>query len=146
MLKSRLIPCLLLLDDSLVKTVQFKKEKYVGDPINTIRIFNELEVDELIFLDIRSNIGQNEHNLQLLHQIADECFMPLAYGGGIRDIYSAEKIFEIGFEKISINSAAHENPSFITQLADKFGSQSIICSIDVRKNLFGKYRVFKVRI
>src|SRR5512143_3627857 len=100
MLRSRVIPCLQLVGRSLVKTVKFGTYGYIGDPINTVRIFNELEVDELCFLDIRATIQKRPPNLVILHQIADECFMPLSYGGGIKDFEKAKQIMTIGFEKI----------------------------------------------
>lgn len=143
MLKTRVIPCLQLVGDSLVKTVKFGDNfGYIGDPINTVRIFNELEVDELCFLDIRATHEGRGPNLDILHEIADECFMPLAYGGGVKDFEIAKDILSIGFEKIVINSYAHENPNFVTRLAEHFGNQAVIGSLDVKKNLFGKYQVF----
>ena len=141
MLKIRIIPCLLLRNESLVKTVQFKKFGYIGDPANTCRIFNELEVDELAFLDITASREKREPNYEILQDIADECFMPLSYGGGIRSVQAAERIFNIGIEKIVLNTYPFENPNIITDLANAFGSQSVIMAIDVRKNLFGKYQV-----
>jgi cyclase len=144
MLRTRFIPCLLLRNESLVKTVQFKKFGYIGDPINTCRIFNELEVDELTFLDITASKEKRVPNLKILQEISNECFMPLSYGGGIRDIGNAEKIFEIGFEKIVLNTATFENQGLITELAKSFGSQSIIVAIDVRKNFLGRYEVYSL--
>lgn len=142
MLQTRVIPCLLLRSESIVKTIRFKNYGYIGDPINTVRIFNELEVDELIFLDITSTLERRSPNLKILREIADECFMPLAYGGGIRNFEDAKKIFSIGFEKLAINSFACENPGFITKLTEHFGNQAIIGSIDVKKNIFGNYHVY----
>ena len=142
MLRTRIIPCLQLVNESLVKTVKFGKYGYIGDPINTVRIFNELEVDELCFLDIRATLENRKPNLDILHQIADECFMPLSYGGGIRDAETARQILSIGFEKIVINTAAFSQPKLITEIAAHSGSQSVIASIDVKKNLWGKYQVF----
>lgn len=142
MLSTRIIPCLLLVDESLVKTVKFKKYGYIGDPSNTVRIFNELEVDELCFLDIRATVQKRGVNFKILQDIANECFMPLSYGGGIRDFETVKKILSIGFEKVVINSIAFEEPSFITKLSEHFGSQSVIVSIDVKKNILGKYQVF----
>jgi cyclase len=141
MIRTRIIPALLLRDESLVKTVRFGKFTYVGDPCNTVRIFNELEVDELLFLDILATPEERSPNLKVLADIANECFMPLGYGGGIRTLESAKAIFEIGFEKIAVNSYAMEKPEFITQLAEHFGSQAVMASIDVKKDLLGKYRV-----
>ena len=142
MLRTRVIPCLLLNGESLVKTVKFGAYTYIGDPVNTIRIFNELEVDELVFLDITASRQSRRPNFKILEDIANECFMPLAYGGGICDIDDVGKIFGIGFEKVVINTHAIRNPAFITQVADKYGSQSVIGSIDARKILFRHYEVF----
>jgi len=141
MLRTRIIPTLLLRNESLVKTVRFGKFTYVGDPCNTVRIFNELEVDELLFLDITATSEGRSPNLKVLADIANECFMPLAYGGGIRRLEDAKAIFLIGFEKIVINSYAAENPLFITQLADHFGNQAVIVSIDVKRSIWGKEQV-----
>tara|TARA_B100000780_G_scaffold249940_1_gene195888 strand:- start:225 stop:935 length:711 start_codon:yes stop_codon:yes gene_type:complete len=120
-----------------VKTVRFDKFSYVGDPCNTVRIFNELEVDELIFLDIMASRDGKSPNLRLLAEIADECFMPLAYGGGIRTFDQAKSVFDIGFEKVALNSHALNNPRLITDIADHYGSQAVIVSIDVKKKLLG---------
>jgi imidazole glycerol-phosphate synthase subunit HisF len=144
MLKTRIIPCLLLRNESLVKTVQFKKFGYIGDPANTCRIFNELEVDELSFLDITASKEKRGPNYKVLHEISNECFMPLSYGGGIRSVQMAEKIFNIGFEKVVLNTYAFEYPDIIKEIADNFGSQSVIIAIDVKKNFFGKYEVFSL--
>ena len=122
MLKTRIIPCLLLKDESLVKTKKFKKYDYIGDPVNTVRIFNELEVDELMFLDIFASKEQREINFELLKDIANECFMPLSYGGNVKSLEDAKKIFEIGFEKIVINSNAFGNLELITQIGNYFGN------------------------
>jgi cyclase len=137
MLRTRVIPALLLRGDSLVKTVQFGRFTYVGDPCNTVRIFNELEVDELLFLDITATKEQRGPNLSLLADIATECFMPLAYGGGVRSLSDAKSVFDIGFEKIALNSAALENPGLITEIAKPYGSQALIVSIDVKQGLWG---------
>lgn len=141
MLRTRVIPCLLLKGESLVKTVRFKAPAYIGDPVNTVRIFNELEVDELTFLDIAASREKRGPNFKILQQISNECFMPLSYGGGVRDVATAERIFQIGFEKVVINTAAFRSPQLLADLAKRFGSQSIIVAIDVRKNILGKYQV-----
>ena len=141
MLLNRLIPILLLKDESLVKTFKFNKYTYVGDPTNTLRIFNELLVDELIILDIYATKLNHPPNFRLLKQIAEECFMPLTYGGGISNIDHAKRIFDLGFEKISINTNAITNPDLIIDLSSYFGNQSIIGSVDVRNNFFNKQRV-----
>jgi imidazole glycerol-phosphate synthase subunit HisF len=142
MLRTRVIPALLLRDESLVKTVRFGKFTYVGDPCNTVRIFNELEVDELVFLDITATTAGRSPNLRLLADIADECFMPLGYGGGIRQFADAQSVLRLGFEKVLLNSAAEENPALISQIAQHFGSQAVIISIDVKRNLWGHPQVF----
>lgn len=144
MLKTRIIPVLLLQNESLVKTVRFSKPSYIGDPINTVRIFNELEVDELVFLDITASYEKRSPNLKILFEIANECFMPLAYGGGITTLKQAQDIFNIGFEKIIINSASHTNPDLISQIAEIYGNQAVIVSIDTKKNLWGKYEVWSL--
>lgn len=142
MLRTRIIPALLLRNECLVKTIYFGKFTYVGDPCNTVRIFNELEVDELLFLDITATREGRPPNLKVLAEIANECFMPLGYGGGVRTFDNARAILEIGFEKVAINSFASEKPAFVTQLAEHFGNQAVIASIDVKKDLWGRYRVF----
>ena len=142
MLQTRVIPCLLLQDESLVKTINFKKPVYIGDPVNTARIFNELEVDELVLLDIAATNKKKPPNYKILSELANECFMPLAYGGGINDFEDAKRIFQIGIEKVIINSYAFKRPTFITELAEHFGNQAVVASIDVKKNLFGKYQVY----
>lgn len=142
MSRTRIIPCLLLRDQSLVKTVQFNKFEYIGDPLNTCRIFNELEVDEMTVLDILASREGKEPNYKLLKEIASECFMPLSYGGGIKNLSQAEKIFNIGYEKVVVNTAALNNPSLIREISNVFGNQSVIVSIDARQNLFRKYDVF----
>lgn len=142
MLKTRVIPCLLLKDASLVKTIKFKKYNYIGDPINTVRIFNELGVDELMFLDIFASKENRKINFKVLNNIASECFMPLSYGGNIKSLDEAKKVFEVGFEKIVINSNAFDNLKLIEKLASYFGNQSIVGSIDVKKTFFSGNRVY----
>lgn len=141
MLIPRVMPCLLLRDGALVKTVKFQNPKYIGDPINAVRIYNEKEVDELIFLDITATMEKRKPPFQVLQEIASECFMPVAYGGGVRDLDDVEKILKIGIEKIALNSYAAENPKFISQVAEKFGVQCVVISIDARKKRFGGYEV-----
>lgn len=136
-----MIPCLLLHKGALVKTVRFGNPGYIGDPINTVRIFNELEVDELSFLDISASREGRGPDFQLLREIADECFMPLAYGGGIRDVDTAARVLGIGFEKVVLNSAPLVQPDLVPALADRFGSQAVIVAIDVRKGLLGRQHV-----
>lgn len=141
-MRPRVIPCLLLQDKGLVKTVKFKDPTYLGDPINTVKIFNDKEVDELIFLDIGATVENREPPFKLIQEIATECFMPLGYGGGIRSLEHMRRIFSLGVEKIAINSYAVENPGFIQDAAELFGSQSVVVSIDAKKNWFGKYEVY----
>jgi cyclase len=138
----RIIPVLLLRNGGLVKTVKFKESKYVGDPLNAVKIFNEKEVDELIFLDITASLTGSAPPLKFLAEVASECFMPLCYGGGIRSIEMIKEITTVGVEKVSINSYAVEKPLFIKEASDKFGSSTIVVSMDVKKNFFGKYELF----
>jgi cyclase len=134
MLKNRVIPVLLLKSGELVKTRRFQDAKYIGDPINAIKIFNEKEVDELLVLDINASKERNDPDYKTIELFASECFMPLCYGGGINTLEQAAKIFDLGVEKICLQSAAIDNPGFISQLARKYGSQSIVVSIDIKKN------------
>lgn len=142
MLGTRVIPTLLLKGDSLVKTVKFGAYNYIGDPVNTVRVFNELEVDELIFFDIEASRKGNGPNFLKLQEIANECFMPVGYGGGIRTLDQAKEIFQIGLEKVVINSFAYERPKIITELANEFGSQSVIGGIDVKSNMWSKRQLY----
>ena len=142
MLKHRVIPALLLRNGGLAKTQRFKDPKYVGDPINAIRIFNEKEVDELLLLDITASKENREPNFEMIKQIAGECFMPLAYGGGVRTVEQAERIFASGVEKICVQTAALDNLQLIRELADQFGSQSIMVSLDIKKNWLGRAQAF----
>jgi len=139
--KTRVMPALLLRGQGLVKTVKFKDPKYVGDPINAVRLFNEKEVDELVFLDIAATPERRGPNFDLLTDIASEAFMPMAYGGGIATLEQVRRIFELGFEKVIINSVAHRNPDLIAQAAVTFGSQSIVGCVDVRRTLLGHYEM-----
>lgn len=142
MLRTRVIPVLLMRNESLVKTIHFSDAVYVGDPCNTVRIFNELEVDELIFLDIAATVDKCEPSWNVLSEIASECFMPLGYGGGIRSLEDARRVFEIGYEKIILNSAAIDDPDLVTKIANLYGSQAVIVSIDVKTNLMSRPKVF----
>jgi cyclase len=142
MLQHRVIPALLLRNNGLVKTTQFKDPKYVGDPINAIRIFNEKEVDELMLLDITASKENREPNFEMIEQIAGECFMPLAYGGGVRTVEQAQRIYALGVEKICLQTSALENPGLVTELAQRFGSQSVMVSVDVKRNWMGKPQLY----
>ena len=135
--RPRIIPCLLIDRGKLVKTVRFKNPRYLGDPVNAIKIFNEKEVDELCILDITKN-SSKKIDFELLKNMSTESFMPLSYGGGIRTLDEAEEIFHIGFEKVTLNTSLVENPSLITNIANRFGSQSVIASIDVKDNIFSQ--------
>ncbi len=125
-----------------MKTKRFKAPKYVGDPINAVRIFNEKEVDELIFLDITATIEHCSPNFDLIAEVAGECFMPLAYGGGVRSMSDARRILKSGVEKIIFNTVAHTDPNVISQASREFGAQAVVISMDVRRKLFGRYEVF----
>jgi cyclase len=142
MLRTRVIPCLLLRNRGLVKTVRFKDPTYLGDPINAVKIFNDKEVDELIFLDIKATAEKREPPFKLISEIASECFMPFCYGGGIKSLKDIQSILNLGVEKVSVNSYAAENPHFVRAAADLVGRQSIVVSLDVKKHLSGQYEVF----
>jgi cyclase len=142
MISYRVIPVLLLQNGGLVKTKQFKKPTYVGDPINAIKIFNEKEVDELVFLDIDASKENRGPDFALLEQIASECFMPLGYGGAIRSLADVNRIFSIGIEKVIFNTAAFKNEALIKVSAKEAGNQSIVVSIDIKKNLLGKRSLY----
>lgn len=129
----RLIPCLLLRNRGLVKTVRFKESTYIGDPINTVKIFNEKEVDEIFFLDIDATKEGKEPPYDLIQNIAGECFMPFAYGGGINSLQQIEKIIASGAEKIIINTNAYVNRGFVSEAVRHFGSSTIAVSVDVKK-------------
>lgn len=142
MLRTRVIPILLLQNGGLVKGEKFKKHKYVGDPINAVRIFNEKEVDELAFIDISATSQGRDPDYELIEDVATEAFMPIAYGGGITRVEQVERLFRCGVEKVIINSAFHYDPELIRRCSTIAGSQSITISIDVKKSLFGRYEVF----
>ncbi|MFL5808107.1 MAG: AglZ/HisF2 family acetamidino modification protein [Flavisolibacter sp.] len=141
MVRTRVIPCLLWKDGGLYKSVKFKKLTYVGDPINAIKIFNEKEVDELIILDIDASKEKREPNYELIRQVASECFMPLGYGGGVNSLDHIQKLLSLGVEKIVVQTAAVRNKEFIREATNRFGSSTIVVSIDYKSNLFGKNRV-----
>lgn len=142
MLRTRIIPVLLVRERALVKTKRFGKFRYIGDPTNTVRIFNELEVDELCLLDISAARSRNAPDFELLSDVASECFMPLTYGGGIADIETAKVVYDTGFEKVVINTAASENPSVIEDIARVYGTQAVVASIDVKNDWLGRPGVF----
>ena len=143
MLRPRITPCLLVHKGGLVKTIGFKTPKYVGDPINAVKIFNEKEADELIVLDIDATVNDAELDYRMIANLAAECRMPLCYGGGIKTPAQAKRIISLGVEKVAISSAAVEHPELITQIADEIGCQSVVVVLDVKKRLFSKdYDVF----
>lgn len=133
MLRPRLIPCLLIHNGGLYKTVEFGQPKYIGDPLNAVRIFNEKEVDELIIVDIDSSRAGLEPDYQLIAKLASECRMPLCYGGGVKTVDAFDRIIGLGVEKVAISSAAIENPELVTAAAKRIGSQSVVAVIDVKK-------------
>ncbi|HEY8609592.1 MAG TPA: AglZ/HisF2 family acetamidino modification protein [Noviherbaspirillum sp.] len=141
MLRARVIPCLLLRNGGLVKTVRFDEARYVGDPINAVRIFNEKEVDELVFLDIGSRAAELGPNFDLLADIASEAFMPFGYGGGVRNIDHVKRLYALGVEKVILNTIAVEQPDIVSQAAGLAGSSGVVVSIDVRRNWMGRYSV-----
>lgn len=133
MLRPRIIPVLLVQEGGLVKTVAFKDGKYVGDPINAVKIFNEKEADELVVLDIDATVKGAEPDYRMIANLAAECRMPLCYGGGIRTVEMAERIVSMGVEKVAMSAAAIENPALLTELADRIGRQSVVAIIDIRR-------------
>jgi cyclase len=142
MLRPRFIPCLLVRKKGLVKTVKFGETKYVGDPINAVKIFNEKEADELIVLDIDASANGSEPDFALIQKLAAECRMPLCYGGGIKTVAQARRIIALGVEKVAISSAFLAEPQLIAAIAQEIGSQSVVVVLDVKRSLFGKYEVY----
>jgi len=143
MLRPRIIPCLLIKNNGLVKTVNFVKPKYVGDPINAVKIFNEKEVDELIVLDIDATVQNREPDYGMIRNLATECRMPLCYGGGVKSVKQVERIISLGVEKVALSSAAVSSSRIIEQAAEVVGSQSIVVVMDVKKTgRDGKYEVW----
>ncbi|MGX5173691.1 AglZ/HisF2 family acetamidino modification protein [Aliikangiella sp. IMCC44653] len=138
MLRPRVIPCLLIQNKGLVKTQQFKDPKYVGDPINAVKIFNEKESDELIVLDIDASKNAVEPDFKTIRRLAAECRMPLCYGGGVKTAEQARKIISLGVEKVAISSAAIAEPKLIQEISNEIGAQSVVVVLDVKKKLFSK--------
>ncbi len=138
--RPRLIPCLLLSDGGLVKTTRFQRPNYLGDPINAVKIFSEKCVDELCIQDIQASREGRGPNFELLRDIASEAFMPLSYGGGITTVDQAAQLFHIGFEKVIVNTALADAPELVTEIAQRFGSQSVVASIDAKQDLLKRYR------
>ncbi len=141
MLGARLIPCLLMSNGALVKTVRFKHPTYVGDPVNAVRIFSQKEVDELLLLDIEATTQRRGIDYESLEKLVSECFMPICYGGGVNTLEDMRKLFSLGIEKISLGAAAFLNPKLIREAATEFGSQAIVVTLDVKKGLLGGYSV-----
>lgn len=138
MLRPRVIPCLLVHEQGLVKTVSFKHPKYVGDPINAVKIFNEKEADELVVLDIDASVNGAEPDYKMIADLAAECRMPLCYGGGVRSVEQAKRIISLGVEKVAISSAAIAEPELITRIAAEVGRQSVVVVLDVKKRMLSK--------
>ena len=142
MLRPRIIPSLLVHDNGLVKTVNFKNAKYVGDPINAVKIFNEKEVDELAVFDIDATVLNKEPDYVLIEKLANQSRMPLCYGGGVKTVEQAQRIFGLGIEKIALSSAVLQRPALIEEIATRVGNQSVIVVLDVKKKLLGGYEVY----
>lgn len=138
MLATRLMPCLLMSNGALVKTVRFKEGPYVGDPVNAVRIFNQKEVDELILLDIHATTQNRGIDYDTLEKVVSECFMPICYGGGVRSIEDMRRLYALGVEKVSLGAAAFEVHGLVRQAADEFGAQAVVVTLDVKKGLLGK--------
>jgi len=141
MLRPRIIPCLLIKDGGLVKTIGFDNPKYLGDPINAVKIFNEKLVDELIILDIDATVKNQEPDMEMISNLASECRMPICYGGGIKNVKQIRQIIALGVEKISISSAAIQNPDIVSEASEYVGNQSIVLTLDVKK-VNDEYQVF----
>jgi cyclase len=142
MLQTRVIPCLLMKNGGLVKTIGFADPKYVGDPINAMRIFNEKEVDELILLDIEASRLGSEPDYTQIQEIVSEAFMPIAYGGGVIRVEQAQRLVSLGVEKVVVNTAALQNVDLVRRMADQLGSSSTVVAVDVKKDRLGRYRLF----
>lgn len=142
MLLPRIIPVLLLRNNGLYKTTKFDDPKYIGDPLNAVKVFNEKEVDEIIVLDYQASSEKRAPSYDLIEQIASQCFMPVCFGGGIQSIDQIKRIVGLGVEKIALNTIVAENPSFLEKAASIFGSSTLVVSIDLKKNIFGNYTVY----
>ena len=142
MLRPRIIPSLLVHDKGLVKTVKFKNPKYVGDPINAVKIFNEKEVDELAIFDIDATVLGIEPDYGLIEKLANQSRMPICYGGGVKTVEQAQKIFGLGIEKIALSSSVINDPKLISEISERVGSQSVIVVMDIKKKLLGGYEIY----
>jgi cyclase len=141
MLATRLMPCLLMSNGALVKTVRFKEGSYVGDPVNAVRIFNQKEVDELVLLDIHATTQNRGIDFETLEKVVSECFMPICYGGGVRTLEDMRRLYALGIEKVSLGAAAFEVPDLVRQAAAEFGTQAVVVTLDVKKGLLGRTTV-----
>lgn len=137
MLSTRLMPCLLMSNGALVKTIRFKEGSYVGDPVNAVRIFNQKEVDELILLDIHATTQKRGIDFDTLEKLTSECFMPICYGGGVRTLEEMRRLYALGIEKVSLGAAAFEVPDLVRQASSEFGAQAVVVTVDVRKKFLG---------
>ncbi|HTJ53439.1 MAG TPA: AglZ/HisF2 family acetamidino modification protein [Cyclobacteriaceae bacterium] len=142
MKRIRVIPSLLIQKGGLVKSIKFKDHKYVGDPINAVKIFNEKEVDEIVILDISATLEKRGPAMSVIREIASEAFMPLGYGGGITKLDEVKALIAAGVEKVILNTSAFENRQLVSDSAHYVGNQSVVVSVDVKKNIWGKYKVF----
>lgn len=142
MLQPRIIPILLLQNDAIVKTIKFRKPTYIGDPVNTVNLYNQFEVDELIILDINASARNKRPNFSLIEELCAETFMPLTYGGGINCLEDMRLLFKLGVEKIVLGKAAYLNKNLITEAANQFGSQAIVASVDYKNSIWGNRKVF----
>jgi cyclase len=140
--RPRVIPVLGIIDDDLVKTNKYTNPRYLGDPINAVKIFNGKYVDELVIIDIRASVENKPINFELLSHIAQQAFMPLGYGGGIKTFEEVKKLFRIGYEKVIFNTAFIENPELLKKSVEYAGSQSVVVSLDFKKSIFGKYNLY----
>jgi cyclase len=144
MRRIRTMPVLLLRNGGLYKTVNFKNPKYVGDPINAVKIFNEKEADELVLLDYNASIDTRAIDYKRIEEIAGEAFMPMGYGGGIKTLDDAKRVFDCGFEKVVLNSVLLKNPGLVEAIGNIYGAQAVVGSIDYKKNIFGKSKVYSM--
>jgi imidazole glycerol-phosphate synthase subunit HisF len=143
MLRPRIIPCLLVREKGLVKTVKFGDSKYVGDPINAVKIFNEKEVDELMVLDIDATTRGQEPDFKMIQDLAAECRMPLSYGGGVKTLEQARTIIGLGVEKVALSSAVLKHPELVAEIAEEIGNQSVVVVLDIKKKMFGgRYEIW----
>lgn len=142
MYRNRVIPCLLLRNKGLYKTIKFKNPRYLGDPINTLKLFNDKEADEIIVLDISASINGKQPDFDYIKSLTKECFMPMCYGGGVTNLEQVEALYKLGVEKVSFNTSLFTSPKLIKDSAKNFGSQSVVASIDAKKNFLGSYSVY----